>query len=140
MLTTRVPPDNATGKLTKVVQRVQVKIYIDDPDGVRDRLPPGLSVVMTPSCGALIRVYPRLIRAISRFAVCHAGTTPAEKCKTSGSLTKATKSQRDKSTAWARTTSLYVGRQVTFSPGADVMAAALTEGIHLVSTAQTYGS
>jgi hypothetical protein len=57
------------------------------------------------------------------------------KCKTSGSLTRATKSQRDKSTAFACTTSLHVGPQVTFSPGADVMAAALTEGIHLASTA-----
>jgi hypothetical protein len=66
---------------------------------------------------------------------CHAGTTPAEVSKTSASLAKATKRQRDKSTAFARTTSLRVGRQVTFSPGADVMAAALTEGIHLVSTA-----
>jgi hypothetical protein len=35
----------------------------------------------------------------------------------------------------ARATSLHVGGQVTFSSGADVMAAALTEGIHLVSTA-----
>ena len=65
----------------------------------------------------------------------HAGTTPAEKRKTSSSLTRATKSQRDNSTAFARTTSLHVGRQVTLSPGADVMAAALTEGIHLVSAA-----
>jgi hypothetical protein len=67
-----------------------------------------------------------------RATFCHAGTTPAENCKT---LTRATKSQRDKSTAFARTTSLNVCRQVTFSPGADVMAAALTEGMHLVSTA-----
>jgi hypothetical protein len=66
--------------------------------------------------------------------VCHAGTTPAEKCKTSGSLTRATKSQHD-ITAFARTTSLDVGWQVTFNPGADVMAAALTQGIHLLSTA-----
>jgi hypothetical protein len=65
---------------------------------------------------------------------CHAGTTPAEVSKTSASLARATKRQRDKSTAFARTTSLHVGRQVTFSPGADVMAAALMEGIHLVST------
>jgi hypothetical protein len=70
-----------------------------------------------------------------RATFCHAGSTPAEKCKTSGSSTRATKSQRHKSTAFARTTSLYVGRQVTFSPGADVLAAALTEGIYLVSTA-----
>jgi hypothetical protein len=45
------------------------------------------------------------------------------------------KVQPDKSTAFARTTSLHVGRQVTFGPGADVMAAALTEHIHLLFTA-----
>ncbi len=39
-----LPPDNATGNFTKVVQRVAVKIAIDDPDGLRDRLRPGLSV------------------------------------------------------------------------------------------------
>jgi hypothetical protein len=43
---------------------------------------------------------------------------------------RATKRQRDKSTAFALTASVHVGRQVTFSPGADLMAAALTEGIH----------
>ena len=40
-----LPPDNATGNFTKVVQRVAVKILIDDTDGLRDRLRPGLSVV-----------------------------------------------------------------------------------------------
>ncbi len=40
-----LPPDNATGNFTKVVQRVAVKIAIDDPDGLADRLRPGLSVV-----------------------------------------------------------------------------------------------
>ena len=35
-----------------------------------------------------------------------------------------------------RTPSPHVGRQVTFCPGADVMAAALMGGIHLVSTPQ----
>lgn len=39
-----LPPDNATGNFTKVVQRVAVKILIDDADGLRDRLVPGLSV------------------------------------------------------------------------------------------------
>jgi len=39
-----LPPDNATGNFTKVVQRVAVKIAIDDPDGLGDRLRPGLSV------------------------------------------------------------------------------------------------
>ncbi len=40
-----LPPDNATGNFTKVVQRVAVKIVIDDAAGLRDRLSPGLSVV-----------------------------------------------------------------------------------------------
>ena len=39
-----LPPDNATGNFTKVVQRVAVKIAIDDPDGLADRLIPGMSV------------------------------------------------------------------------------------------------
>jgi membrane fusion protein (multidrug efflux system) len=40
-----LPPDNATGNFTKVVQRVAVKILIDDADGLGDRLRPGLSVI-----------------------------------------------------------------------------------------------
>lgn len=39
-----LPPDNATGNFTKVVQRVAVKIAIDDADGLADRLIPGMSV------------------------------------------------------------------------------------------------
>jgi len=39
-----LPPDNATGNFTKVVQRVAVKIVIDDADGLADRLVPGMSV------------------------------------------------------------------------------------------------
>jgi membrane fusion protein (multidrug efflux system) len=39
-----LPPDNATGNFTKVVQRISVKILIDDPDGLTGRLVPGMSV------------------------------------------------------------------------------------------------
>jgi membrane fusion protein (multidrug efflux system) len=39
-----LPPDNATGNFTKVVQRVAVKIAIDDADGLAERLLPGMSV------------------------------------------------------------------------------------------------
>jgi membrane fusion protein, multidrug efflux system len=39
-----LPPDNATGNYTKIVQRVAVKILIDDPEGLGDRLVAGLSV------------------------------------------------------------------------------------------------
>jgi membrane fusion protein (multidrug efflux system) len=42
-----LPPDNATGNFTKVVQRVAVKIVIDDAGGLADRLRPGMSVVTT---------------------------------------------------------------------------------------------
>lgn len=40
-----LPPDNATGNFTKVVQRLSVKIVIDDADGLTDRMVPGMSVV-----------------------------------------------------------------------------------------------
>jgi membrane fusion protein, multidrug efflux system len=39
-----LPPDNATGNFTKVVQRIAVKIVIDDADGLAERLVPGMSV------------------------------------------------------------------------------------------------
>jgi hypothetical protein len=42
-----LPPDNATGDFTKVVQRVPVKIVLDDVGGVTDRLRPGMSVETT---------------------------------------------------------------------------------------------
>ncbi len=40
-----LPPDNATGNFTKIVQRIAVKIVVDDADGLADRLVPGMSVV-----------------------------------------------------------------------------------------------
>jgi membrane fusion protein, multidrug efflux system len=42
--TALLPPDNATGNFTKIVQRIAVKIVIDDADGLADRLVPGMSV------------------------------------------------------------------------------------------------
>src|ERR1700723_3620212 len=41
-----LPPDNATGNYTKVVQRIPVKIALDDPS-VASTLRPGLSVIAT---------------------------------------------------------------------------------------------
>jgi membrane fusion protein (multidrug efflux system) len=41
-----LPPDNATGNYTKVVQRIPVKITFDDEE-VATALRPGLSVVAT---------------------------------------------------------------------------------------------
>jgi membrane fusion protein (multidrug efflux system) len=38
-----LPPDNATGNFTKIVQRVPVKIVLDDVGKYRDRVVPGLS-------------------------------------------------------------------------------------------------
>ncbi len=38
-----LPPDNATGNFTKIVQRLPVKIVFDDVGGYRDRVVPGLS-------------------------------------------------------------------------------------------------
>ena len=42
-----LPPDNATGNFTKVVQRIPVKIVLDTDHGLKDRLRPGMSVVTT---------------------------------------------------------------------------------------------
>lgn len=44
---TLLPPDNATGNFTKVVQRIPVKIAVDDADGLTDQLRPGMSVIAT---------------------------------------------------------------------------------------------
>ena len=41
-----LPPDNATGNFTKVVQRITVKIALDDPN-IATELRPGLSVIAT---------------------------------------------------------------------------------------------
>jgi membrane fusion protein (multidrug efflux system) len=42
-----LPPDNATGNFTKIVQRVAVKISIDDPGRLAGRLLPGMSAIPT---------------------------------------------------------------------------------------------
>ncbi|MBB3809695.1 HlyD family secretion protein [Pseudochelatococcus contaminans] len=42
-----LPPDNATGNFTKVVQRVPVRIAIDPHDELAGRLRPGMSVTTT---------------------------------------------------------------------------------------------
>ena len=48
-----LPPDNATGNFTKVVQRVPVKILFsaDDLRRYRERLAPGLSTVVKIRAG-----------------------------------------------------------------------------------------
>jgi len=42
-----LPPDNATGTFTKIVQRVPVKIVLDAGQAAAERLRPGLSVIAT---------------------------------------------------------------------------------------------
>jgi membrane fusion protein (multidrug efflux system) len=42
-----LPPDNATGNFTKIVQRVPVKIVLDSGQATVARLRPGLSVIAT---------------------------------------------------------------------------------------------
>ena len=42
-----LPPDNATGNFTKVVQRIPVKIVLDPDAAVNDLLRPGMSVIPT---------------------------------------------------------------------------------------------
>jgi len=47
-----LPPDNATGNFTKVVQRIPVKIVLDNDQPSLERLRPGLSVIATVRTGA----------------------------------------------------------------------------------------
>jgi membrane fusion protein, multidrug efflux system len=42
-----LPPDNATGNFTKIVQRIPVRIVLDRDDPVASQLRPGMSVVPT---------------------------------------------------------------------------------------------
>jgi membrane fusion protein (multidrug efflux system) len=42
-----LPPDNATGNFTKVVQRIPVKIQLRDDGGLAGMLRPGMSVEPT---------------------------------------------------------------------------------------------
>ena len=42
-----LPPDNATGNYTKVVQRIPVRIRLDGPQDPKHQLRPGMSVVAT---------------------------------------------------------------------------------------------
>jgi membrane fusion protein (multidrug efflux system) len=48
-----LPPDNATGNFTKIVQRVPVKIVLDD-DSLKGLLRPGMSVEPTVNTKAKV--------------------------------------------------------------------------------------
>lgn len=41
-----LPPDNATGNYTKIVQRIPVKIVLDPDPSIAERLRPGMSVIV----------------------------------------------------------------------------------------------
>ena len=60
-----LPPDNATGNFTKIVQRIPVKIAIDPNDPLRGDLRPGMSVTATVDTKASA---PDAIRARSATA------------------------------------------------------------------------
>jgi membrane fusion protein, multidrug efflux system len=47
-----LPPDNATGNFTKVVQRIPVKILLDRDPALGDLLRPGMSVIATIDTGS----------------------------------------------------------------------------------------
>jgi membrane fusion protein (multidrug efflux system) len=42
-----LPPDNATGNFTKIVQRIPVKIALDQDHPLKEVLRPGFSAVVT---------------------------------------------------------------------------------------------
>ena len=46
-----LPPDNATGNFTKVVQRIPVRIVLDGNQPLLERLLPGMSVVTSIQTG-----------------------------------------------------------------------------------------
>jgi membrane fusion protein (multidrug efflux system) len=48
-----LPPDNATGNFTKVVQRIPVKIVLDHDPSLGDLLRPGMSVITTIDTSSL---------------------------------------------------------------------------------------
>jgi len=54
-----LPPDNATGNFTKVVQRLPVRLDLDDDGGLGERLRPGMSVEATIRTDAPARAMAR---------------------------------------------------------------------------------
>ena len=65
-----LPPDNATGNFTKVVQRIPVKIALDLDEGSEVELRPGMSVIPTveTKSQARIRQAAAALRASSRVS------------------------------------------------------------------------
>jgi membrane fusion protein (multidrug efflux system) len=65
-----LPPDNATGNFTKIVQRVPVKIVLDQDQPWLDRLKPGMSVI------ARIDTRPPASQPAERQPLAQSNTTP----------------------------------------------------------------
>lgn len=61
-----LPPQNATGNFTKIVQRIPVRIAIDAPPQVRRLLVPGMSVEVTVDTRSAKGELERIRRAASR--------------------------------------------------------------------------
>jgi len=61
-----LPPQNATGNFTKIVQRVPVRIAIDAPPEVRPLLVPGMSVGITVDTRSAKGDLERIRQAVSR--------------------------------------------------------------------------
>ncbi|MGY2050591.1 HlyD family secretion protein [Methylobacterium sp. JK268] len=60
-----LPPENATGNFTKIVQRVPVRVALDD-DPLLARLRPGLSVEATVHTRGRIETAPRVAQALDQ--------------------------------------------------------------------------
>ena len=74
-----LPPDNATGNFTKVVQRIPVKIALDLDSGSPVELRPGMSVIPTveTKSQARVRQAAAALRASARFPEDSVMTSPA---------------------------------------------------------------
>jgi membrane fusion protein (multidrug efflux system) len=75
-----LPPDNATGNFTKVVQRIPVRIALDSNPNSRIELRPGLSVIPTiatrsPDASHTAAV-PASIHKTNSGASCHVKSEP----------------------------------------------------------------
>lgn len=57
-----LPPQNATGNFTKIVQRIPVKIAIDENDPMIGRLRPGMSSIVSINTKMNVRTQDRLVR------------------------------------------------------------------------------
>ncbi len=64
-----LPPENATGNFVKIVQRIPVKIVLDEPPRILSRLAPGMSAVVSVQLFETSMVTGRPRLALGRWAV-----------------------------------------------------------------------